>query len=215
MNSVDLVDKMSYAEMVHLREALDKRFRAFDGRKILAFYSPYPSSGKTTAAKWLTHTWRYFGRVVSFSEPLKDMVKSLYLYHDGQSLFDYNKIKNEPMLEFDGDTPRDIMCLLGKTLRDHYGQRIFADLASMCILNSAAENVVIDDLRLPEEYDMLAGFGAKFVRIVVPDRKIITTDTEGRLEDHHFDAKIVNEMINIHDFYQDLVKVVTQLWPQD
>lgn len=206
------ISSMSLSEVKDLQKAIDLRMKDFSNRKILALYSPYPAAGKTTIAWWLTHTWRYFGRIVSFAQPLKEMANIIWNYQDGLPKFNYNTCKDTPIHQYADDTPRDIICTLGKALRERYGQAFFANLLYHTLQQNKDTNIVIDDMRLLEEYEMLESVGAKFIRVVVPDRTITTTETEGRLESCCFDAEIVNRMDGLYSLYEDVDKVVYDLW---
>lgn len=208
------LDSMSVEELTELRSAVDRRLKKPKGRKILALYSPYPSAGKTTIARWLVYTLKYFDKIVSFAQPLRDMVNVLWSYQGDHQVFDYNTCKDTPIHEYADDTPRDIICTLGKALREKYGQAYFANLGEYTIKQCDPENIVIDDLRLPEEYAMVRTLGAKVVLITVPGKPIVRSDTEGRLEGMDFDVHIVNAMEGKDSLYQAVAQAVYKLWEE-
>lgn len=186
-------------------------------QKILAIYSPYPNAGKTSAARWMVHRWAFFGQVVSFAEPLKEIVHSLCQRASLPLFFNYQTMKSEPFQDFKNQTPRDLMCLIGNTLRGAYGQDLFARLVRYEILQMPEIDIVIDDLRLPEEYDMLKDLGAKFMRIDVEGRKATehpAVETESRLNDREFDVVVHNKMNGKSAFYEALTEAVLSLWPR-
>ena len=71
---------------------------------------------------------------------------------------------------------------------------------------------MVDDLRMPNEYAMLREEGAKIVRITVPGRTVVPSETEGRLEGYAFDAELENMMDGLRPFYGKVWGLVEELW---
>lgn len=169
-------------------------------KKILAFYSPYPGAGKTTAAEYIAYgdtPWNHRGdmpALMSFADPLRSMATALFS-SVGLSFSDvecWDKNVRVPVLV--NLTPRDILIWLGQSGRERMGKCIWSRIMRHNIWTTGAEVVVIDDLRFPEEYRMLWNLDAKIVRIVVPGREIVPGETEALLEGLAFDAEIVNTL---------------------
>ena len=62
---------------------------------------------------------------------------------------------------------------------------------------------------MPNEYIMLRSLGAKIVRLTVPGREIVPSETEGRLEGCVFDAELENSMDGLRIFYEKVWDLVS------
>ena len=89
---------------------------------------------------------------------------------------------------------------------------IWVELLRREIRDASEEIVVIDDLRMPNEYAMLREEGAKIVRITVPGRTVVSSETEGRLGGYAFDAELENTMDGTWTFYGKVWDLVEGLW---
>ena len=127
-------------------------------KKIVAFYGPQ-QSGKSEASKTLIQCgWT----MLSFAEPIYAMVSTL-LGTDARKLD-----KGTPLEALGGKTLRFALQTLGTEWgRGMIHQNIWLDHMRRRI-EAAATDVVIDDLRFRNEYDLLHGMGAEIVRIVRP-----------------------------------------------
>ena len=185
-------------------------------RIIAAFYAPYHGAGKTTAAKGMLSdgTPR---RVLSFAGPLYDIAVSVACHlgvakRRGIYLNDY---KDKPLSELGGASIRDFLNGFGAK-----GREIYPDIWAEHMrgrLNSYPTkemSVLIDDLRFPNEYAMLREEGAKIIRITVPGRPIIGTETEALLEDREFDYELVNTMDGLSKLTDSLELMAASLWPE-
>lgn len=176
-------------------------------QKILAFYSPYPGAGKTTARKCILFPQGV--RRCSFADPVREIVSSLFsqlgVHYSG-------KFKDSHVPGVPGNsTLRDFLIAFGQAGRSVWPD-IWAEILHRQIESAAEEYVVIDDLRMPNEYIMLRSLGAKIVRITVPGRSIVPSETEGRLEEYAFDAELENSMDGLKTFYTKVWALVEGLW---
>ena len=74
-------------------------------------------------------------------------------------------------------------------------------------------NVVIDDLRFPNEYEMLKDIGACLVKITRPGyTKQHDHPSDGALDDYHFDIELVNDGTP-EELYEKF-KVSYQAWEE-
>ncbi|MBQ7263766.1 MAG: hypothetical protein IJR14_08625 [Synergistaceae bacterium] len=189
--------------------------KKFD-RIIAAFYAPYHGAGKTTAARG-TLSDGTPRRVLSFAGPLYDIVCSIARYtgvtkKHGIYLNDY---KDKHLPELGGASIRDFLNGFGAK-----GREIYPDIWAEHMrgqINSYPNkemSVVIDDLRFPNEYAMLREEGAKIIRITVPGRPIIGTETEALLEDREFDYELVNTMDGLSKLIDSLELMARRLWPE-
>ena len=174
------------------------------GGAILAFYSPYPCAGKTTAQSCLASLKN--ASCSSFAVPIREYVRSML----DRAGIAYDKVGKDAALPGvpNGRSFRDFMIEMGQAMRS-----VWPDIWVECMRREIREHrqelFVIDDLRMPNEYAMLRQEGAKIVRIVVPGRAIVSSDTEARLEDYRFDAILENPMDGIPSF-SDAVRNLAQ-----
>lgn len=159
---------------------------------IIAFYSPYPGAGKTTAQTELLY-WPPDGRGVmteSFAEPIKDSLINIF----GSKVFTScdTADKGGPMPEF-GFSARDAMIHFGESFK-----ALDPDIWVKVLMRKVRMNqrrgflTVIDDLRFPNEYAALRNAGAILIRIEREGVKRERIPSEGLLDDFDFDATILN-----------------------
>lgn len=176
-------------------------------RKILAFYSPYPRAGKTTAQKCILFSNGV--RRCSFAAPIRGIVSSLFSQLD---IHYPGNFKDTPLLDIPGKrTIRDFLIAFGQAGRSVWPD-IWVELLRREIREASEGIVVVDDLRMPNEYAMLREEGAKIVRITVPGRMIVPSETEGCLEGCAFDGELENTMDGVWPFYGKVWDLVEGLW---
>ena len=122
------------------------------------------------------------------------MIKALFqyaTYTDFGLFYERYKECNDPTLK---TSIRHMMRTLGtewgrKCVRESF----WVDIAEEKIKRSCASIVVFDDMRFPNEYEMLKKHGAKFIKIVRP---VVAKEAEhasdGALENFCFDLVIEN-----------------------
>ena len=134
---------------------------------IVAF-SGSAGSGKTTAAKHLVTNHGY--RRIRFADPIKDMLRDFGLTFDQID----GPLKETPCDLLCGKTPRRAMQLLG----DEYGRQLIGgDIwvrawerrLEEAMLWSPDVQIVVDDLRYPNELDVLLRHDALIVRVHRPE----------------------------------------------
>lgn len=177
------------------------------GRKILAFYSPYPGAGKSSARNAFDRR-SVFG--ISFAEPVRALVyKALNPFLPNT----YNKDESLEGLPVPVSF-RDFMIAFGQAGRSVWPD-IWIERARERInlfRRSHYVQAIIDDLRFPNEYAMLREEGAKIVRLTVPGREIVPSETEALLEGNEFDAELENTMDGLDIFRVKVWKLVEGLW---
>lgn len=179
-------------------------------RKILAFYSPYPGAGKTTAQKRiLSALGRDHARGLSFADPVRQALYPIFSKLGIDSPDDFKGLPLPGVLG--GWTFRDFLIAFGQAGRSVWPD-IWVELLRQEIREASEALVVIDDLRMPNEYAMLREEGAKIVRITVPGRTIVPSETEGRLEGYAFDAELENTMDGLGAFHGKVWGLVEELW---
>lgn len=177
---------------------------------MIAFYSPYPGAGKSTAARWMAQGERPFHRT-SFAEPLK--VAAIYFANYPLVKRQFGiPVDKEAVIDSLGVSLRDILIAFGTA-----GRKLHPDFWIRLMENSLRMRpykYVIDDLRFPNEYEFLRRRGARIVRITNPGREIVKSDTEGLLEGYAFDAEIVNEKKSMKAYARQLDTLGRDLFPE-
>lgn len=172
--------------------------------EIIAFYSPYTGAGKTTMAKILDDNYSI---ILSFADPLYRYAEYL------QPELSRKEDKGKTFEEFGGKTLREFLIHFGQAGRDFY-QNIWSEVMRKNIYNlKDTFNIIIDDLRFPNEYEMLREEGAKIVRITNPGREIVKTETEALLEGYEFDYELINYKRGLEEYRTQLVEMMRELWP--
>ena len=169
-----------------------------DGGKgrLWGLYSPEPQSGKSTIAERMVKKGVIRG---SFAGALKGMLNPLL------SWLGYGMKELSAML--DGDRKGEVIPVLGKTPRElmqtlgtEWGRQmvhldIWVAAVRKLVVDAAAagQSVVIDDMRFPNEFEMVKGLGGTTVKVLRPGRPAPETSgipghaSEGGLEDQEFD----------------------------
>ena len=155
--------------------------------QIIALYSPAPQAGKSTLAGFLEEAGY---RRTPFAEPIKRIVGSL-LHSTGCDEREANERlngnrKEDPVAAFNNLSTRDVMQLFGTEFgRDMINPDLWVLIMRQRIRNAREYGIklVIDDLRFPNEYDMLQSEGAMLVKIASP-RMLDTSEhrSDGALE---------------------------------
>jgi hypothetical protein len=160
---------------------------------LIGLYSPCPQCGKTTLAGLLDGF-----RLYSFADPLRAMIASLlrFLGYDDMRIWQcFNgDLKEVPIPEFGGRTPRYLL----QTIGTEWGRELITPEIWTNIMDARLRDrkgpVVIDDMRFPNEYDMLKAQGALLVRIDRPGYvKTGNHASDGALDGHGFDLYITND----------------------
>lgn len=135
--------------------------------RIVAFSGP-AGSGKSTAAKHLVEGHGY--RRIRFADPIKDMLRDFGLTFDQID----GPLKEIPCDLLCGKTPRRAM----QTLGDEWGRQLIGgDIwvrawerrLEEAMLWSSDTRIVVDDLRYPNELDVLLRHDALVVRVHRPE----------------------------------------------
>ncbi len=136
--------------------------------EIYALYSPYPGAGKTTLAKIIEHY--KCAEIISFASPMRYMIKALFqyaTYNDFKLFYEMYKERREPILK---TSIRHMMRTLGTEWgRNCIRENLWVDIAEEKIKRSCASIILFDDMRFPNEYEMLKKHGAKFIKIIRPE----------------------------------------------
>lgn len=166
--------------------------------QIIALYSPAAQSGKSTVAQ---HLMEHHGfHLVKFAGPLKNMMRTLL-----QEMYfteDYIEELIEGSLKHChvNGLPVSVRSMM-QTLGTEWGRNcVDPDLWTRVAITQAkwlrsdGLNVVMDDMRFPNEFDAVKAAGGITVKVIrpgyVPDG---SHSSEGQLDDHQFDYVIFND----------------------
>ena len=185
---------------------------------IIGLYSDAPRAGKTTSAKVLSklvYEAKLPCDVVSFAFPIRRAARQIL-----PASWDETKVrahlsghlKDTPIGELGGKTGRDLLKLVGNTIRRQVRDDLWADRLLEEIDNLGNDGVcIIDDLRYPGEFFRLRDRGAFLVRLVTsrPLMAIDGDDTEGQLFGCQFDAEVPAKGLVPQEV---LEKLIADLW---
>jgi hypothetical protein len=186
--------------------------------KIIAFVSN-KHVGKTLASKYLCDKYGYIK--FSFADALKMAVKEIFGFTDDQ-LWGDNK---ETIDEYWNVSPRYILQIVGtdlfreqmKHIIPHIGENIWIRVAERKLhkLLNDNKNVVIDDLRFPNEAELIRTLGGNLIRIERP--QLILEDTHIS-EQSNIHIQVNETIINdgtIQNYYHKIDHIMLQLMSQD
>jgi hypothetical protein len=165
---------------------------------VIALYSSAPGAGKSTVARHLCDKHLYTR--LSFADPIKRVVETFLIElgydHSGTYSLLHGSLKEVTLPEI-GTTSRHLM----RTLGTEWGRQcvhpdVWVTIADKHISRALSEgrNVVIDDLRYPNEYNLLVNkYNATIWHITRdPHTKDSTHASDGALEDKFFTGYINN-----------------------
>ena len=163
-------------------------------KNIIGLYSPAAQSGKSTVAKFLAQKHGYV--VVPFAQTLKDMLipmlKALgYTSHEAYRLVRVDKQVVVPGAEV---SVRHML----RTLGTEWGRQcIHPDIWLRCWQESIKPYnlVVVDDVRFPNEVDLVRNLGGEMWLVERPDAlRTHEHASEGGLDAYHdFATHVVND----------------------
>ena len=121
--------------------------------------------GKTTIAQCLSGMCGF--KLQSFGTPLKKAVSDLFMI-PLSDLYDSNK--KEKLNPFWNKTSREILQIFGtECVRNHFGKDFWVKRMKRTLEQYDASSVVIDDVRFPEEADMIIKKGGFVIKVARPD----------------------------------------------
>jgi len=171
---------------------------------IVALYSDAPRAGKSTSAKVLQHLafeTRLPCDLVSFAFPIRRAARQvLPASWSEEKVREHlsGKSKDAHIGELGGKTGRDLLKIIGNTVRDRIRDDLWADRLLEEIDSVGNGGIVlIDDLRFPGEYLKLRERPSFLIRLVTAQRAPSSflrddprMDTEGLLQHVEFDAEV-------------------------
>ena len=180
--------------------------------RVIGLYSPAPQSGKTAVAYELQQS----GYILcSFAGPLKRML-GVFLSSAG---YGHDRIeamlfedKEQKVAEF-GVSPRHLMQTLGTEWgRDCIGPDVWVDVWKNSVQKwiDGGLNIVVDDMRFPNEYEAVKQMGGECWYITRPRtvKEAIEHSSEGALDNHGFDRRLINDG-NLDNLYNQVANELT------
>lgn len=189
---------------------------------IVAFYSDAPRAGKSTSAKVIERLARSEGNpvdILSFAFPIRRAARQVL-----PTSWDEEKVrahlsgplKDTPIGELGGRTGRDLLKIIGNTVRSRVRDDLWADRLLEEVDNLGKGGVaIIDDLRWPGEYHKLGERGAFIVRLVTARRALSGfadlpgEEVDGLLSHARFDAEVPAKGLVTQEM---LEKLIADLW---
>lgn len=185
---------------------------------LIAFYSPAPQMGKSTATRLLTEGLGF--RLVKFAAPVK-AVTAVFLRELGvpeEELPDFldghRKEESLAPYGFEKLTSRSIQQVMGTEAgRQSLDPNLWTTIAGRKVrqLLDQGERVVMDDMRFPNEYDMVKALGGECWCIYNPRVEIPVSDhpSEGLLSQHSFNVALINDG-TVEDLHREILRHVTR-----
>jgi hypothetical protein len=166
--------------------------------KLIGLYSPAPQCGKSTVANILEAQYGY--RRDRFARTMKAMIRT-FLAEVGYCQYDIDRMVDGDLKKQDipllGVHTRHLMQTLGTEWgRDQVKETMWPDIL-MDRWTRLDVPTVIDDMRFPNEYDVLKAAGAYLVRIDRPGEQYQAPAgghaSDGALEGLEFDYTLSND----------------------
>lgn len=164
--------------------------------KLIGLYSPAPQSGKSTVASILTEHGYY---VVPFAAPLKRMIRTflIQLGYGPDVIDELLTSCKETKLEGVNCNTRHLL----QTLGTEWGRTcVHPDVWLQCWRATAmrylhsSTPIVVDDVRFPNEADLIRSLGGELWHIERPTAELSTShSSEGSLADYSFDRYLLND----------------------
>ena len=159
--------------------------------------------GKSTVADLIVKNFKF--SKASFATPIKDMLMAMGLTEE--EIWD-PELKEKKIERF-GKSPREMLQLLGT----EFGRELIADDVWVRALEHRikdADRVIIDDVRFPNEAEMIRGNGGVIVRVVRAGQEMGMVDTH--VSEQGLDAELVDrEIQNVSCYESDLELVVNRV----
>jgi len=169
-------------------------------------------SGKSSVSGFLETNYGFHRK--AFADPVKKTVSDLFripidCFYDPEE-----KIKTDPMWNI---TRRKILQIFGtECIRNHFGADFWVklmvlDIADLRQREGSGVDIVIDDVRFPEEARMIHDNGGKIISIKRPDNpyEIDQTHISETFKTIPFDKEIINDysLLSLFNQVHNIFKV--------
>lgn len=175
----------------------------------------FKGAGKTVISNHLVHKHGF--KEITFAGPLKDIVSILYGFD--REMLEGDTITARELRESIRDpiwnrTPREALQFVGTDImRNYHDPNTWVSLAMRRIheLTTNGQNVVISDLRFPNEYEALKTLGAKIWRINRHDFTEKEISEMHSSENSFLHFKHYDSILNNYTSIKDLLILVDDL----
>jgi hypothetical protein len=166
---------------------------------LIGLYSNSMRSGKSTVAVMLTE--KLFGMTQSFAAPFYDFIIQIaapFMQGGEQEVREWlrDERKDKALIPGLGVTLRSMLQTIGTNWgRDCVHAQLWTMLAEKKAQQALrSSSVIFDDMRFPNEFEMIKRNGGKCIRIDRPgEARGDTSIGEGLLNNHPFDLNIYND----------------------
>ena len=182
--------------------------------RVIGLYSPAPQSGKTAVAYELQQRGYI---LVSFAGPLKRML-GVFLSSAGYGQEQIQSLlfeKKEGRIPEFGVSARHMMQTLGTEWgRECISPNVWVDVWRNSVQKwlDGGLNVVVDDVRFPNEYHAIKAMPDSEMWYVTRERTTPPTlehSSEGALDDHGFDRRLINNS-SLNDLYDQVASELSR-----
>jgi hypothetical protein len=185
---------------------------------LIGLYSPAPQMGKSTTSQFLTEGLGF--SLVKFAGPVK-AVTAVFLTEMGVPepwLPDFleGHLKEASLADygFEALTSRKIQQVMGTEAgRKALDANLWTTIAARKVrkILDAGGRVVIDDMRFPNEYDLIKAMGGETWCIYNPRVEIAVSDhpSEGLLDNHAFNKALINDA-TLEALHEQISEAVTR-----
>lgn len=186
--------------------------------RLIGLYSPTSKMGKSTISQFLVEGLGF--SLVKFAGPVKAVTAAFLIEmgvpEDDLDLYLEGHLKEEALGEFGFDqiTSRRIQQVMGTEAgRKALDPNLWTTIAGRKVrkLLDQGKRVVLDDMRFPNEYDLVHAMGGEKWCVYNPRVEIPVAQhaSEGQLDNHAFDQALINDG-TIHDLQVGVSGLITR-----
>jgi len=162
-------------------------------------------TGKDTASlffKKIFNSRKKSTALLSFAQPLKDAICKLFVLDPNQ----LETIKDQPLDEWDGRSPRDMLKHIGDSCRQFDSNSMIKNMRQR-IIGCGSDIVIITDVRYDNEAQLVKELGGRVIKI---DRNLgegveDLHSSEKGISEHLWDSLVENNG-TLQEFEQKLIK---------
>lgn len=162
--------------------------------------------GKTTMSDYLVEKYKF--KTYAYADPIKEGAKVMFNLTDEQVYGDLKEVVDERW----GISPRIFLQKLGTDCcRKTFGDDVWIKTMKFWYENNKDKNIVISDIRFPNEAKAIKDMGGTLIKIVNPDVDQIYNEHESeKLVDTIQYDLMINNNNTMKDYYKkidDIIKI--------